>query len=113
MREEIKINKSDAQEVLEDEEDNNTSELTKCKKGVQALMGAAILSTKGVVVSATMASYLLLNKGHRFHFSNDFESQFLDHFDTSDDITDFILTSHNDGTPNRRFPSVILEVKSV
>ena len=61
-------------------------------------MGAAILSTKGVVVSATMSSYLLLNKGHRFHFSNDFETLILDHFDASDDITDFILTSNNDGT---------------
>jgi len=84
---------------LEDEEEINTSELTKCKNGVRALIGAAMLSTKGVVVSAIMASYLLLNKGHRFHFSNDFETLFLDHhFDASDDITDFILTSNNNGT---------------
>ena len=45
-----------------------------------------------------MASYLLLNKGRRFHFSNDFRTQILDHFEGSDDITDFILTSNNDGT---------------
>ena len=83
---------------LHAEQQHDDCDVTLCKKGVHALIGAVIMSTRSHTVSGTLASYLLRNNGSRFSYSH--ESEFLpgtDEFASNDNIVDLTLTSRKVG----------------
>jgi len=76
--------------------DGNQDEQQIYRKGIQTLMGTALLNTRAHVVSGPMASCLVLH-GSRFGYADDFVYVNIKHF-MSGCLDDIILTSNYKGS---------------